>query len=112
MTATLQFDDSPGQQQAREALAEFMKFGTPVTIPADSITRLTVDAPAGLGGEFQGGTLILDGTFPPGAEQAAAILLRVPAQPPVRHMIRLDVTDRSAGPAGGLRLSPGIGPGS
>jgi hypothetical protein len=105
MTATLQFNDSPGQQQAGEALVEFMKFGTPVTIPAESITSLTVDAPAGLGGEFQGGTLTLDGTFRTGAEQAAVIVLRVPAQLPVCQMIRLSVTDRSAGPAGGLRLS-------
>jgi hypothetical protein len=105
MTATLQFNDSPGQQQAGEALAELMKFGTPVTIPAESITSLTVDAPAGLGGEFQGGTLTLDGTFRSGAEQAAVIVLRVPAQLPVCQMIRLSVTDRSAGPAGGLRLS-------
>ncbi len=105
MTTTLQFDDSPGQQEAREAFAEFMKFGTPVTIPPASITRLTLDAPGGLGGEFDGGTLILDGTFPPGSERAAAILLRVPAQPPVRQVIRLNVINRSSGPGGGLRLS-------
>jgi hypothetical protein len=83
---------------------DFMRFGTPATIPSASITRLAVDAPAGLGGEFQGGTLTLDGTFPPGAEQAVAVLLRVPVQPPVRQTIRLNVTSRSTGPAGGLRL--------
>ena len=104
VTATLQFDDSPGQQEALAALADFMKFGTPVTIPPASITELAVDAPAGLGGEFQSGTLSLDGTFPPGSEQAAAVLLRVPAHPPIRHMISLDVTERSTGPAGGLRM--------
>ena len=82
MTTTLQFDDSPGQQEAREAFEDFMKFGTPVTIPPASITRLAVDAPGGLGGEFEGGTLILDGTFPPGSEQAATILLRVPRSRP------------------------------
>jgi hypothetical protein len=32
-------------------------------------------------------------------------LLRIPVQPPVRQVIRLNVTSRSAGPAGGLRLS-------
>ncbi len=104
VTATLQFDDSPDQQKAREALADFMKFGTPVTIPAPCTTGLVIDAPAGLGGDFPDGTLALDGTFPPGSEQAATVLLRVPPQPPIRHMIHLDVTERSAGPAGGLRL--------
>ena len=104
VTATLQFDDSPGQQEAQAAFAEFMKFGTPVTIPAASITKLAVDAPAGLGGEFQDATLSMDGTFPPGAEQAPTVLLRVPAQPPVRQVIRMDVIERSAGPAGGLRM--------
>jgi len=104
VTAALQFDDSPGQHEVREDLADFMRFGTPVTIPADSITSLTVDAPAGLGGEFPGGALTLDGTLPAGTSQAAAVLLRVPAQPPVRHLLRLDVTGRSAGPAGGLRV--------
>jgi hypothetical protein len=104
MTATLQFDDSPGQQQTSEAFAGFMKFGTPVTIPPTSISKLTVDAPAGLGGEFRDATLNLDGTFQPGAEQAATVRLRVPAYPPIRHMVSLDVTERSAGPAGGLRL--------
>jgi hypothetical protein len=75
-----------------------------VTIPPASITSVTVDAPAGIGGEFQGGTLTLDGTFPAGAEQAPAVLLRVPAQPPVRHRITMEVTGHSAGPAGGLRV--------
>jgi hypothetical protein len=103
VTAALRFDDSPGQQQARAAFADFMKFGTPVTIPSGSITRLAVDAPAGLGGEFQGGTLILDGTLQPGTEQPATILLRVPARPPVRRTVRLDVAERSAGD-GGFRL--------
>jgi len=104
LTATLQFDDSPGQQEAHEALADFMRFGTPVTIPPASITSLAVDAPAGLGGELQSGTLTLDGTFPAGTEQAPAVLLRVPAQPPVRHLIMMEVTGRSAGPAGGVRV--------
>jgi hypothetical protein len=104
VTATLQFDDSPSQQETREAFEEFMRFGTPVSIPPASITRLAVDAPAGLGGEFTGGTLRLDGTFPAGAEQMSSVLLRVPAQPPIRHMISLDVYGRSAGPAGGLRV--------
>lgn len=104
LTATLQFDESSGQHEAREALADFMRFGTPVTIPSASITSVTVDAPAGLGGQFQGGSLTLDGSFPTGAEQAHAALLRVPAQPPVRHMVTMEVTDRSAGPAGGLRV--------
>jgi hypothetical protein len=104
MTATLQFDESPRQQEAREALADFMKFGTPVTILSASITSVTVDAPAGQGGEFQGGSLTLDSTFPAGAEQAPAILLRVRAQPSVRHMVTMEVTGRSAGPADGMRV--------
>jgi hypothetical protein len=62
-----------------------------------------VDAPAGLGGEFQEGVLILDGTFQPGADAAAAVLLRVPAHPRVRRMLQMDVTERGSG-AGGLRL--------
>lgn len=103
VTATLRFDDSPGQHEARAAFADYMKFGTPVTIPPTSIASLAVDAPAGLGGEFQGGTLTLDGTFHPGSDQATAVLLRVPAHPPVRRMVSLDVTERSAGD-GGLRL--------
>jgi hypothetical protein len=49
-------------------------------------------------------SLSLDGTLPAETSPAAAVLLRVPAQPPVRHTIRLDVTGRSAGPAGGLRV--------
>lgn len=53
-TATLLFDDSPRQREARKAFAELIKFGTPVTVPAVSITGLAVDAPAGLGGEFPG----------------------------------------------------------
>jgi hypothetical protein len=105
MTTTLQFDDSPVQQEALAAFEDFMKFGTPATIPAASITKLTLDAPGGLGGEFEGGTLILDGTFPPGAEQASAILLRVPAQPPVRQVIRMNIINRSSGPIGGLLLA-------
>jgi hypothetical protein len=103
MTAILQFDDSPAQQEASAAFKEFLRYGTAVTIPPEAITSLIVDAPAGLGGEFQGGTLILDGTFQPGADAAAAVLLRVPVHPPVRRMLQMDVTERSSGD-GGLRL--------
>jgi hypothetical protein len=103
VTATLQFDDSPGQQEARAALADFLTFGTPATIPPASIAKLAVDAPAGLGGEFQGGTLRLDGTFQPKPGQATTVLLRIPAHPPVRRMISLDIAEQSGGD-GGLRL--------
>jgi hypothetical protein len=38
MTAILQFDDSPAQQEASAAFAEFLKYGTAVTIPPEAIT--------------------------------------------------------------------------
>jgi hypothetical protein len=95
MTATLQFDNSPRQQAVREALTDYLKFRTSVTIPAASIATVTVDAPAWLGGEFQGRTLTLDGTFPPGVEQAPAVLFCVRRIRPVRHVITKEATGRS-----------------
>jgi hypothetical protein len=47
MTATLQFDTSPGQQAVREALADYLRFGTLVTIPTASIATVTVDTQPG-----------------------------------------------------------------
>lgn len=103
LAVSLQFDDSSDQQETRSAFMDSMKFGTPVTIPPSSISSLALDAPAGLGGEYQSGTLMLDGTFQPTSEQPTTVVLRVPAHPPIRRMVSLNVVERSAG-GGGLRL--------
>lgn len=104
ISATLRFDDSPASQEVQAAFADFMTYGTRVIIPGANVEGVVVDAPGGLGGEFPGGELILDGTFEPAPEAADTIVLRVPPMPPIRHSVRLRVEDRSRGPAGGSRL--------
>jgi hypothetical protein len=104
VSTILRFDASPASLEVRAAMEDFMLFGTRVIIPDANVAGLVIDAPGGLGGEFSGGELILDGTFQPTPEAASAVLLRIPPNPPVRHSVRLNVTSRSSGPAGGLRM--------
>ena len=104
VSATLRFDDSPASQEVQSAFADFMTYGTRVAIPSVHVEGLVVDAPGGLGGEFSGAELVLDGAFEPAPEAAETIVLRMPPHPPIRHTVRLRVTERSRGPAGGFRL--------
>ncbi len=104
ISATLHFDDSPASQEVQRAFTDFMTYGTRVIIPGANVEALTVDAPGGLGGEFAGGQLVLDGAFEPAPEAADTIVLRIPPMPPVRHSVRLHVDDRSRGPVGGFRM--------
>lgn len=104
VSATLRFDDSPASREVQSAFADFMTYGIRVIIPGPNVEGLVVDAPGGMGGDFPGGELVLDGAFEPAPEAADTIVLRVPPMPPVRHSVRLRVEDRSRGPAGGFRL--------
>lgn len=105
VTATLRFDDSPASQAVQSALSDFMTYGTRVVIPGLHVEGLVVDAPGGLGGTFPGAELVLDGTYEPAPEAAETIVLRIPAQPPIRRALRLRVGERSRGQAGGFRLA-------
>ena len=90
---------------AQAAFDGSMVFGTSVTIPAAQVAKVLVGAPGGIGSDFTGGDLILDGSLQPGPDVAAnALLLRIPPEPPVRQLLRLNVTSRSVGPAGRLRI--------
>jgi len=104
VSTKLRFDESPASREVQAALDEFMVFGTRVNVPAANVDEVIVNAPGGLGGDFSRGELILDGSFQPGPQTATDILLRIPPHPPVRHVLRLHITSRSMGPAGGLRL--------
>jgi hypothetical protein len=104
VSTKLRFNNSSASREAQAALDEFMVFGTKVNIPAANVHEVIVDAPGGLGGDFSHGELILDGSFQPGPQTASEILLRIPPHPPVRQVLKLHITSRSMGPAGGLRL--------
>ncbi|MDQ2873496.1 MAG: hypothetical protein M3Y33_01150 [Actinomycetota bacterium] len=104
VSATLRFDDSPASQEVRAALADFMTYGLRVVIPGVHVEGLVVDAPGGLGGNFPGAELVLDGTYEPAPEAAETIVLRIPPHPPIRVAVRLRVGERSRGQAGGFRL--------
>jgi hypothetical protein len=110
-STSLRFDESPASQEAQAAFDEFMVFGTKVTIPAAHVAKVTVDGPGGMGGDLSGGALTLDGTLQPGPQAANVILLRIPPEPPVSQVLRLNVTSRSMGPAGGLRIEAQDGAG-
>jgi hypothetical protein len=47
----------------------------------------------------------------PGPQAANDVLLRIPPEPPIRQVLRLNVTSRSMGPAGGLRIEAQDGTG-
>ena len=61
--------------------------------------------PGGLGSQFAGGGMALDGKIAAAdAAEAKYLVLRVPPVPPVRHVLTMDIPRRSKGPAGGFRL--------
>jgi len=82
-----------------------MLYGSPVQIPAENIGSLSIDMPGGLGSQFAGGGMALDGKIAAAeAAEAKYLVLRVPPVPPVRHVLTMDIPCRSKGPAGGFRL--------
>jgi hypothetical protein len=108
-SAQLEFDDStpPG---LRAAIDDFLLYGSPVQIPAENIGGLTIEAPGGLGSQFAGGGIALDGSFAaPAVAEAGFLVLRVPPDPPVRHVLTMDIRNRSRGPCGRIQ-APGPGP--
>ena len=82
-----------------------MTYGTRVVIPGVHVEGLVVDAPGGLGGTYAGAELVLDGTYEPAPGAAETIVLRIPPQPPIRQAVRLRISERSRGQAGGFRLA-------
>ena len=57
MQAHLVFPDEVAMNAARQSLQATFDFGVATNIPADFVRAVHVDAPAGLGGQFQGGNL-------------------------------------------------------
>jgi hypothetical protein len=59
------FPDTPEGRGVGAELEEAVAFGTTVTIPADYVQALTIDAPDGLGGHFENVAVTLSGTESP-----------------------------------------------
>ena len=57
------FPDTPEGRQAQQDFQRSIEFGTPTTIPAEFVSQVSLDLPAGLGGEFEGGPLTLGGAI-------------------------------------------------
>lgn len=53
------FDDTPAGTDARAGFQEFLDYGGRFEAGGDQLPRLTVGAPAGLGGDYAGGTIRL-----------------------------------------------------
>jgi hypothetical protein len=61
ITTSFTFPDSPEGLAARDALADAIRFGSAAVIPAEFVSGILVDAPAGLGGEHPSGELQIAG---------------------------------------------------
>ena len=104
VSAQLRIDDST-TPELRAAIDDFMRYGSPVQIPAENISHLTVDGPGGLDNHFAGGGIALDAAADPAtAAEARNFVLRIPPTPPMRHALIMRITRRSKGPAGGYRF--------
>ena len=55
------FPDTPEGRQAQLDFQRSIDFGTTTTVPAEFVSHVSIDLPAGLGGEFEGGPLTLGG---------------------------------------------------
>jgi Phage integrase family len=85
-SAQLKLDDAtpPG---LRAAIDDFMLYGSAVQIPAENIGGLSIDMPGGLGSQFAGGGMALDGKIAVAdAAEAKYLVLRVPPVPRRRNV--------------------------
>jgi hypothetical protein len=102
-SAQLKLDDAT-PLGLRAAIDDFMVYGSAVQIPAENVSALSINMPAGLG-EFAGGGIALDGQIGvAAAAEARHLVLRIPPSPPVRHVLMMEILRRSKGPAGGFRF--------
>jgi hypothetical protein len=61
-SAQLRLDDAT-PPSLRAAIDDFLLYGSPVQIPAENIGGLSIEAPGGLGSQFAGGGIAVDGSF-------------------------------------------------
>lgn len=99
VTTSFAFPDTPDGRQAKESLEAAIRYGSEATIPASFVTAISVDAPAGLGGEHSGAELFLKGVAVREPEFKINMVLLDPGG---RHVgsLPLTVGPRTAGIAG------------
>jgi hypothetical protein len=78
VTTSFAFPDSPEGRSAWDNLQAAIRYGLEAKIPAPFVTAVSVDAPAGFGGEHGGGELLLKGTPIPGPEFKLSLRLLGP----------------------------------
>lgn len=60
ITASVEINIGPDEGALFEGVKSALDYGLPVTIPADAVSKFTLDAPAGLGGSFAGRELRIE----------------------------------------------------
>jgi hypothetical protein len=68
ITTSFAFPTTPEGLEAHAALTDAIRFGISAVIPSEYVKKVLVDAPAGLGGEHEGGHLVIGGTPITGSE--------------------------------------------
>lgn len=114
------FPDTEEGRAAAAALQDAVDYGTSVTVPADFVHSVTLDAPAGMGGTFEGGEITIGpSTSPLPADLRLAFRVVDPSGQPVAEIplqatsggaglrgATVDVTDASGFFTATLRVSP------
>lgn len=85
--------DSAEGSAVRDAIQSAFDFGTGVNVPADYVRRVTVDAPVGLGGEWNTGSLLLSPAIIQNVPELSVELML--ARPDGTHLATLPLSGRA-----------------
>ena len=95
------FPDTPEARAALQALQDTINYGSSCTISSEYVSRVAVDMPAGLGGEYEGGELTLGATDSGELPDLTAHLQVRNEDDAVVTQLPLKLTNRQSGQRGG-----------
>jgi hypothetical protein len=75
VTTSFAFPDNPEGRGAMNALEAAIRYGSQATVPAPFVTAISVDAPAGFGGEHPGGEIFIKGAAVEGPDFKLTLVL-------------------------------------
>lgn len=95
------FPKTPEGEAMHAEFQEALQFGTPLSLSGDFVEHLAIDAPAGLGGEYSGGTVEWSAAVPKDPDRRMLLGAKDTAGKTVARL-RLDLTIVSSGQGGAI----------
>ena len=96
------FPDTPDGQQALQDLQRSLEFGTTSTIPSEFVHQVSIDLPAGLGGEYSGAHLTLGSSTDHESRELLVVLQIRDHDSSIVAQLPLNLIDQSSGHRGAI----------